>query len=208
MSTFPLQRPETNEFLEKIFKPATAIMKNFIINFIICLLASIAIADTHNVPLVEGFKLFKLLPFGAPMDLDKSGIVFRQVWSPFLWHLALFCELDNLSNDINCRWRVFTTKSPISTQPIRKDFVFELESEAKSQKTDLRLYCQSSKFNVIEVNPLIMPSNYADYVEMIKKRSFSSIPFSEQVNCVREYGQESVLWCERLNSPVEGELES
>ncbi|TGO38253.1 hypothetical protein BHYA_0078g00050 [Botrytis hyacinthi] len=183
-------------------------MKNFIINFIICLLASIAIADTHNVPLVEGIKLFEFLPQGAPIDLDKSGIVFRQVWSPFKWQLDLLCKSDNLSNDVNCYWSAWTTKSPISTQPIRKDFVFELESEAKFRQTDLEPFYESSKFNVIEVNPLILSADDAEYFEMAKKRGFPSVPFSGEVNCVREYGQESVLWCERLNSPVEGELMS
>ncbi|TGO47432.1 hypothetical protein BCON_0278g00090 [Botryotinia convoluta] len=180
--------------LQKIFRPATAIMKNFIINIIICLLASIAIADTHNVPLVEGTKLFEFLPPGAPIDPDKSGIVFRHVWSPFQWSLNLICELDNLSNDINCFWSARPTKNPISAQPIRKGFVFELESEGKSRQTDLDPLYLSWKSNIIEVNPLILP---ADYAEMEKKLGSPFASLSMKVNCVREYGPESILWCER-----------
>ncbi|TGO15589.1 hypothetical protein BTUL_0038g00180 [Botrytis tulipae] len=172
-------------------------MKNVIINFIICFLASIAIADTHNVTLVEGIKLFEFLPQGAPIDLDQSGIVFRQVWSPFKWQLDLFCDPDKLSNDIICYWNTCSTKSPISTQPIRKDFVFELESEAKFRQVDLEPLYESSKFNIIEVNPLILSAGDAEVFEMAKKLGLPSVPFSGEVNCVREYGQEPVLWCER-----------
>ncbi|TGO23293.1 hypothetical protein BPAE_0137g00130 [Botrytis paeoniae] len=172
----------------------TAIIKNFIIDIIICFLASIAIADTHNITLVEGIKLFEFLPPGAPIDLDKSGIVFRHVWSPFQWSLSLICELDNLSNDINCFWTARPTQIPISTQPIRKDFVFELESEGKSRQTDLEPLYVSWKSNIIEVNPLILP---ADYAEMEKKLGSPFVAFSMKVNCMREYGPESILWCER-----------
>ncbi|TGO57609.1 hypothetical protein BOTNAR_0198g00160 [Botryotinia narcissicola] len=182
---------------QKIFKPATAITKNFIINFIICFLASIAIADTHNVPLVEGIKLFELLPSEAPIDLDKSGIIFRRVWSPFRWKLVLFCESDNLSNDINCYWNAYPTNSPISTQPIREDLVFELESEAKFRQIDLGPFYESLKFDIIEVGPLILSADDAEYFGMAEKRGFPSVSFSGEVNFVREYGQESVLWCER-----------
>ncbi|KAF7925478.1 uncharacterized protein EAE97_010559 [Botrytis byssoidea] len=127
-------------------------MKNFIINFIICFLASIAIADTHDVPLVEGVKLLEFFPSGVPIDLNKSGIVFRQVWSPLKWKLVLFCESDNLSNDINCYWSVRSTLSPISTQPAVKTLF--LSSRAK-QNPDKQIYTRSIDHRNLTLTKLI-----------------------------------------------------
>ncbi|KAF7903109.1 hypothetical protein EAE99_012135 [Botrytis elliptica] len=178
-------------------------MKNFIINFIICFLVSIAIADTHNVPLVEGIKVFELSR-QAPIDLNKPGIVFRHVWSPFKWSLDLVC-VSNLNNDINCNWFADLTRDQISTQPIRKDFVFELESHSKFRELDPRPIYHSRLFNIIKVNPLILP---ADYAEKETKPWSAFYALSVEVNCVREFGLESILWCERLDSPAEGELKN
>ncbi|TGO83213.1 hypothetical protein BPOR_0683g00030 [Botrytis porri] len=140
---------------------------NFIVYFIICFLASIAIADTHNVTLTR---------------LVSISMV-----------TSLICGLDDLSNDIDCLWTARSTQNPIFTQPTCKDFVFELESEGKFRQTDLEPLYVSAKSNIIEVNPLIVP---ADYTEMEKKLGSPFVAFSIKVNCMREYGPESILWCE------------
>ncbi|KAM0139326.1 hypothetical protein ACHAPC_001322 [Botrytis cinerea] len=170
------------------------ILVNIDISIIIYLLAIIGIADTNNQPLVEGIKLFEFMPPGAPTKPDTSGIVFRQIWSPFKWSLNFSCALDTFSDNTNCYWFASVTNYPISKQPVRKDFVFELETEAKFREIDLYPWYRSDGINIVEVNPQILP---ADYTEKTKERGTLFTVLSMEVNCVREYGAVSTLWCER-----------
>ncbi|KAF7959454.1 hypothetical protein EAE96_001071 [Botrytis aclada] len=121
------------------------------------------------------------MPSGAPTNPDRSGIVFRHVWSPFLWLIDVICPPKRLSNNSNCLWSATLIKYPISTQLICKDIIFERKSEAVSPETNPNPLYLSEYLNIIKINPLILP---ADYAKKKKELGSSLIALSTKANSV------------------------